>query len=230
MNKSYVRTRDRLETYFNTTASKTWEILTSDLPVSKVRARVRSGRDQMRKLLLSSLPEDLEGMRILDAGCGTGQISVELAKRGAFVVGVDISDNLIKVANDRVPESLRNKVEFKSGDMLSNEHGTFDYVVAMDSLIHYCAEDIAIALSRLALNTKYSVLFTIAPKTIFLSSILVLGKLLPKSDRSPVLRPISHRGLNSHLRKIPVFKASHAKILDRIQASFYVSEALIIEL
>ena len=154
MNKSYVRTRDRLETYFNTTASKTWEILTSDLPVSKVRARVRSGRDQMRKLLLSSLPEDLEGMRILDAGCGTGQISIELAKRGAFVVGVDISDNLIKVANDRVPERLRNKVEFKSGDMLSNEHGTFDYVVAMDSLIHYCAEDIAIALSRLALNTK----------------------------------------------------------------------------
>ena len=63
MNESYVKTRDRLETYFDKTAAKTWEVLTSDLPVSGIRARVRSGRDQMRDVLLSSLPSNLRNGR-----------------------------------------------------------------------------------------------------------------------------------------------------------------------
>ena len=48
MTESYAKTRDRLETYFDKTASKTWEILTSDLPVSGVRARVFSRLQQIR--------------------------------------------------------------------------------------------------------------------------------------------------------------------------------------
>jgi magnesium-protoporphyrin O-methyltransferase len=45
---------------------------------------VRAGRDEMRNtLLLSWLPEDLRGKRLLDAGCGTGALPWKLAKRGA---------------------------------------------------------------------------------------------------------------------------------------------------
>ena len=84
---SFAKTRDQLETYFDRTAAKAWEVLTSDLPVSGIRARVRAGRDEMRLILLGSLPADLKGARVLDAGCGTGQISLDLAARGAQVVG-----------------------------------------------------------------------------------------------------------------------------------------------
>ena len=230
MNESYAKTRDRLEVYFNNTAAKTWEVLTSDLPVSGIRARVRSGRDQMRDVLLSALPSDLSGQRVLDAGCGTGHISIELAKRGAQVLGVDISTNLIEVAKARIPMSLTEKIQFESGDMLSSEHGKFDYVIAMDSLIHYGVKDITEALGQLAKNTSNSILFTVAPKTFLLSSLLVFGKLLPQSDRSPRIAPVSCHAVNKHLQKTAIFSEREAKTLGRVKASFYVSEALVIKL
>ena len=82
---SYNQTLSRVETYFDKTATKTWERLTSDAPVSRIRQTVRAGRDQMRAKLLSQLPNDLNGARVLDAGCGVGQVSQALAERGAQV-------------------------------------------------------------------------------------------------------------------------------------------------
>ena len=43
---------DRLATYFDSTAQKAWIDLTSDAPVSGVRATVRAGREEMRNTLL----------------------------------------------------------------------------------------------------------------------------------------------------------------------------------
>ena len=83
MSDSYALTRDRLEDYFDRTAARAWERLTSDAPVSRIRQTVREGRDRMRALMLSRLPADLGGRRILDAGCGAGQMAAALAERGA---------------------------------------------------------------------------------------------------------------------------------------------------
>ena len=98
---SYAETRERLETYFDRTAAKTWEALTSDAPVSKIRQTVREGRDEMRMAMLSSLPDDLTGARVLDAGAGAGQMTEALAMRGATVVAADISPSLLDVAQRR---------------------------------------------------------------------------------------------------------------------------------
>ena len=45
---SYIERRGQLETYFDRTAADAWAKLTSDAPVSGVRATVRAGRDAMR--------------------------------------------------------------------------------------------------------------------------------------------------------------------------------------
>ena len=72
---SYVARRGEIEHYFDRTAAKAWEVLTSNAPVGRIRATVRKGRDQMRHTLLSWLPEDMRGLRLLDAGCGTGALA-----------------------------------------------------------------------------------------------------------------------------------------------------------
>ena len=100
---AYNQTLNRVETYFDQTATKAWEQLTSDVPISNIRQTVRAGRDQMRTLMLSRIPEDLAGARVLDAGCGTGMMTQDLAKRGANVSAVDISPALISIANKRLP-------------------------------------------------------------------------------------------------------------------------------
>ncbi|EHP90533.1 Mg-protoporphyrin IX methyl transferase, partial [Methylorubrum extorquens DSM 13060] len=77
MSTPYLTRRSQLETYFDRTAVEAWSRLTSDAPVSKIRATVRAGRDTMRANLLGWLPADLTGLRLLDAGCGTGALAVE---------------------------------------------------------------------------------------------------------------------------------------------------------
>lgn len=41
---------------------------------------------------------------VLDAGCGTGRVAIELARRGVEVVGVDQSAEMLSVARERAPE------------------------------------------------------------------------------------------------------------------------------
>jgi len=92
---TYQSRRGELQTYFDRTAVEAWKRLTSDAPVGRIRATVRAGRDSMRATLLDWLPADLSGARILDAGCGTGALSVEAARRGARVVAIELSPTLV---------------------------------------------------------------------------------------------------------------------------------------
>lgn len=218
---SYDRTLTRVETYFDKTATRTWERLTSDAPVSKVRETVRRGRDQMRARMLAQLPDDLRGARVLDAGCGAGQMTAELAARGANVLAVDISPSLVEIARKRLPASLPGQVTFASGDMLSPEHGHFDHVMAMDSLIYYNVADICKALETLGGRTTGSVVFTVAPRTTLLMAMWYAGKVFPQSDRSPVMIPHSPAILAQGLRG-----AGRIRDLGRISSGFYISQAL----
>ena len=184
---TYDAYRGRLEAYFDRTAFDAWAKLTSDAPVSRIRATVRAGRDEMRARLLDWLPADLSGKRLLDAGCGTGALAVEAAKRGASVVAVDVSASLVSLARERLPRDLA--IDFRAGDMLADDLGDFDHVVAMDSLIHYRTNDIVAALKRLQARTRASILFTVAPRTPLLLAMQAAGKIFPRGDRSPAIIP-----------------------------------------
>ena len=97
--QTYRARRAWLEHYFDETAAAAWTELASDARVGLVRARGRAGRDQMRATIATWLPPRLEGRRVLDAGCGTGCRSIDLARRGARVVAVAM-DSLIHYAID----------------------------------------------------------------------------------------------------------------------------------
>jgi len=226
MSDSYLERREEIETYFDRTAAGAWQKLTSDAPVSGIRATVRAGRDRMRATLLSFLPADLRGARILDAGCGTGALAVEAAKRGADVTAVDISPTLIGIARERLPEKLGSgRIHFVAGDMLDRKHGTFDHVVAMDSLIHYSLPDMVGMLVRLSEMSVGGIHFTYAPKTPALAAMHMLGKVFPRSDRSPRIVPHSTAALYKRISRDESLGDWRLGRNARVSSGFYISHA-----
>lgn len=227
---SYLQRRGQLEHYFDRTAADAWKRLTSDVPVSGIRATVRAGRNEMRRTLMSWLPTDLRGKRLLDAGCGTGALAVEAARRGAQVVAIDLSPTLVKLAAERLERDLGaqgvGRIEFHTGDFLDPALGEFDHVVAMDSLIHYTTTDVVRTVTALAERTSTSLLFTFAPRTVLLTLMHTVGRAFPRGDRAPMIEPVAHELLHEQLRTQPALSRWAPARTARIARGFYISQAL----
>lgn len=224
---SYRERRAHIETYFDRTAADAWKRLTSDAPLNRIRATVREGRDRMRARLLDWLPTDLSGRRLLDAGCGTGLLTIEAARRGAEVVAVDLSATLVELARERLPTDLpAGQVEFLVGDMLDPGRGQFDHIVAMDSLIHYEPNDALALIAGFAAQTKSSLLFTFAPRTPALALMHAIGQWFPRGDRSPAIVPIAERRLRAALAGAPELAGWRVGRCERIIRGFYTSQAM----
>lgn len=222
---AYDAQRRRIEQYFDRTAVQAWERLTSDAPVGRIRATVRAGRDAMRALLLDALPADLQGASLLDAGCGTGSLSIEAARRGADVLGVDISPKLVAIANERSEATrLRGSVRFIDGDMIAHDR-TFDHVVAMDSVIHYERGPMLDVLAALASCARHTLQFTVAPRTPMLRLMHASGKLFPRSDRSPSIVPVDVAAMRRTILSDPRFAGWRLGRTRRVHRGFYISEA-----
>jgi magnesium-protoporphyrin O-methyltransferase len=226
---SYLERRGEIETYFDRTAAQAWERLTSDAPVGRIRATVRAGRDRMRNTLLSWLPEDMTGQRLLDAGCGTGALAAEAARRGAHVVAIDLSPTLVQLAQERwqanFQDQVSGRIDFLSGDMLDAKLGRFDHMVAMDSLIHYDLPDLVQALETLSQRCEQSMAFTFAPHSALLAAMHRVGRWFPRSDRSPSLAPMRQEDLKSALTHKLGDKGWQEGETLRVASGFYTSQA-----
>ena len=223
---AYLQRRDKIETYFDRTALEAWKRLTSTDAVSGVRATVRAGRDAMRNVLLDRFPARLDGWRILDAGCGGGRLAWELANRGADVVGVDLSAQMIDHAIEGLPSvDGGGTLTLLAGDMLSPDLGTFDAVVSMDALIHYPANEVLQALVSLAGRTRHKMVFTLAPRTRMLSLMHLAGKAFPRGDRSPSIEPVRTDRLMAAALSKAEFSGWELGKIERVSSGFYISEA-----
>ena len=76
------------------------------------------------------------GSRVLDAGCGTGRVAIELARRGYDVVGVDLDPSMLSVARDTAP-ALR----WVEADLATAEppDGPYDAVVLAGNVMIFLA-------------------------------------------------------------------------------------------
>lgn len=54
---------------------------------------------------------NLEGMEILDIGCGTGLLATALARKGARVTAVDFSQGMLDRCRENIPKELKNRVK-----------------------------------------------------------------------------------------------------------------------
>ena len=107
--------------------------------------------------------------------------------------------------------------------MRASELGVFDHVIAMDSLIHYELHDVVSVLGAWSGRANH-IAFTFAPGTALLRAMHVAGKLFPRSDRSPAIKPISHDKLVHKIAaEMPSWKIDFTQ---RVSSGFYKSQAL----
>ena len=234
---SYLERREQIEAYFDRTAADAWARLTSDAPVSGVRATVRAGREQMRRLLVDwissadssaglSTDTPLLSRSLLDAGCGTGLLAVDCARLGAAVTAIDLSPTLVELARERLPRDLSpGSVRLLAGDMLDPALGEFDHLVAMDSLIHYAPAQALAALSEVVPRVRRSIVFTFAPGSLPLRAMMAVGRLFPRGDRSPSIVPVAPQRMQRMLAEAFEPMGWRLGRSERVSRGFYTSQA-----
>lgn len=89
----------------------------------------------IERLLDATFPRaDRAGpLRVLDAGCGTGRMAIELARRGIAIVGVDLDPVMLTQARSKAPE-----LDWRLGDLATIELGQqFDGIVLAGNVMIY---------------------------------------------------------------------------------------------
>ena len=134
----------------------------------KIRFISRAGKavdDLQKKAILSLInPSEIQGIRLLDVGCGTGRFSRFFSERGADVISIDASPAMLQVAR----EQDNNQGQYSISNALSLPFGknTFDVAISVNVFNHLASYEQAISeicrVSRkviLGLPNKYSILF-----------------------------------------------------------------------
>lgn len=81
----------------------------------------------------------ISGKNVVDVGCGGGILAESMARRGANVLGVDLADKPLKVAQLHAMEGGVANLEYRSiaaEDLAAEQPGAFDVVTCMEMLEH----------------------------------------------------------------------------------------------
>lgn len=81
----------------------------------------------------------LQDRQVLDVGCGGGILSDAMARAGAHVLGIDLADRALKVAQLHALEAQTPRVQYRAvsaEDLAAERPGQFDVVTCMEMLEH----------------------------------------------------------------------------------------------
>lgn len=98
------------------------------------------------RAFLDAFAERCRGTRVVELGCGPGQVARYLADRGADVEGLDLSPEMIDEARASHPQ-----LAFRVGDMFSLPYpdGSLGGVVAFYAIVHLAPSDLAAPLREM---------------------------------------------------------------------------------
>lgn len=121
---------------------------------------------------------NVEGKKVLDLGCGTGRYSIKFAKEGAEVTGIDLSEDMLGIAREKVTNKM--KINFLKGDMsrkIDLPDKSFDLIISSLAMSHLEEIDGFIEnIGRLLNNDGISIISTHHPYLIKIAKVRTLIK------------------------------------------------------
>jgi ubiquinone/menaquinone biosynthesis C-methylase UbiE len=127
------------------------------------------------------------GMRVLDVACGTGNLAIPAARRGAKVTGVDIAPNLLEQARQRAAEQgLPATFEEGDAEQLAYPDGQFDLVMSMfGAMFAPRPERVASELARVCRQGGTIVMANWTPEGFVGKTFILTGRYVPPPQGMP---------------------------------------------
>lgn len=198
--------------YFNNNGFQRWKKIYGDTDdVNRVQRDIRLGHSKTVENALQMLKDEgsLQGVTICDAGCGTGSLSIPLAKEGAIVCASDISAAMVAEAEKLAKEQLVSSENGVSPAMpkfvvsdLESLDGLYDTVVCLDVMIHYPQSKADGMIAHLASLAEKRLILSFAPKTFYYDALKRVGELFPGPSKATRAYLHSEADVERALRKV----------------------------
>jgi 2-polyprenyl-3-methyl-5-hydroxy-6-metoxy-1,4-benzoquinol methylase len=132
---------------------------------------------QYQKYLLKNIPKN--ACRILDVGCGTGELTKKLAGYAAEIIGIDVSENMINEAEKRNHDEKIHYIKTSAEDYLRETEKQFDAIISSAALHHMNEEEILKSMkTRLARDGRIVILDLVKTETIMEWILAIIAALL----------------------------------------------------
>lgn len=185
--------------------------------------RTRAERSEFARLLDRAIPGDA---RILDAGCGTGQMALYLARANRVVIGADMTHASLSLAVAAAKRFGVDRVQFVETDLQRPglRNGAFD-VVYSSGVLHHTPNPRA-SFARLAKLAKPGGMIVVGLYNAFARFPFKLRRLLARIVRKPVFDPVLRDRQNEPERREAWFRdqyqhpEEHSHTLTEVQTWF----------
>jgi magnesium-protoporphyrin O-methyltransferase len=201
---------NRIQSYFDGAGFERLSVIYGEEQLSGFRRVVREGHRQVVGTVLSWLcpGNTVESLTVLDAGCGTGSLSIPLAQAGAVVDGIDFSERMIEAARYRARQmgEPEGRLTLEVRDLKSVSQ-RYDAVVCIDVFARYSTPAAIEMLQQLSSLARERLVFTFTPKTVLDYVLRMIGavharrsKALPLYTHSmkAILNPLESFGWTVH--------------------------------
>lgn len=118
---------EKIKRYSKKDVAEKYDVERFSSPIGKIRDAVEQ----------SIVQKNTQGL-VLDAGCGTGRFSIELAKKGFDVIGIDSSKEMLRLTLLKKNENYINNLQVINGDLqtLPFKDNSFDTLTCVRVLFH----------------------------------------------------------------------------------------------